>query len=367
MSETSDFAQPHRFFFVHIRRTAGGALRRRLINHFGEFAVYPTRGVDGTDPVKLMLSVEHLRERLAARGDQIRVLTCHLPLCTVEQIEGSFTTMTLLRDPVERTLSSLRDDRETNPTSHSSLEQIYDAGGRFTALRHNEMTKELSFTPAENAGMAKVLSLSPAEIARPDAPQVELGPRPPRARQGAPRRRRRRRSPGALRGLLRRALDPVRLGPRRTRARQHHGCGRGLGELPRPAERGQRARHRALRIREAAGLEPRLITRVGEWMFSPGEMRASSMFLATCTAAAALVFALFGGVATAASMDRAATATPPMPVRRRATRIGCARTAAPSKRAMSAPPMRPRGDAQAEADLRECLHPPGRHVHRRGR
>ena len=183
MSETSDFAQPHRFFFVHIRRTAGGALRRRLINHFGEFAVYPTRGVDGTDPVKLMLSVEHLRERLAARGDQIRVLTCHLPLCTVEQIEGSFTTMTLLRDPVERTLSSLRDDRETNPTSHGSLEQIYDAGGRFTALRHNEMTKELSFTPAENAGMAKVLSLSPAEIARPDAPRVELG----QATSSAPR------------------------------------------------------------------------------------------------------------------------------------------------------------------------------------
>ena len=42
-------AEPHFFFFVHIMKTAGGSLRRRLINHFGEAAVYPTRRLDGTD------------------------------------------------------------------------------------------------------------------------------------------------------------------------------------------------------------------------------------------------------------------------------------------------------------------------------
>jgi len=163
-----------RFFFVHIRKTAGTALRRRLINHFGELAVYPTRGVDGADPVKLMLSVDHLRRRLAARRDQIRVVTCHVPLCAVDQLDGPFTTLTLLRDPVERTLSSLRDERKTHASARQrSLEEIYDAGGPFTQLRHNQMTKVLALTPAENARMAKALSLTPAEMAR-DARRLEV-------------------------------------------------------------------------------------------------------------------------------------------------------------------------------------------------
>jgi hypothetical protein len=34
--------QAHRFFFVRMQRTAGTALRQRMVNHFGEAAVYPT-------------------------------------------------------------------------------------------------------------------------------------------------------------------------------------------------------------------------------------------------------------------------------------------------------------------------------------
>ena len=77
-----------------------------------------------------MLSVDHLRERLAARGDQIKVITGHFPLCTTELIDGPFTTLTLLREPVERTLSYLRHDREKEAADRKRpLEQIYDAAG----------------------------------------------------------------------------------------------------------------------------------------------------------------------------------------------------------------------------------------------
>jgi hypothetical protein len=144
--------QPHRFFFVHMQKTAGMALRQRLINHFGEPAVYPTRGVDGTDPVELVLSIDYLLERLAARGDQIRVITGHFPLCTTELIDGRFTTLTLLREPVERTLSYLRHHRENEPSDrHKSLEEIYDDPLRFHGLAHNHMTKMLSLTSEEMA------------------------------------------------------------------------------------------------------------------------------------------------------------------------------------------------------------------------
>jgi hypothetical protein len=141
---------PHRYFFVHMQKTAGMALRHRLINHFGEAAVYPTRGVDGRDPVKLVLSIDYLRERLAARGDEVRVITGHFPLCTTELIGGRVTTLTLLREPVERTLSYLRHHRENEEADrHKSLEQIYDDPFRFHGFAHNHMTKMLSLTPEE--------------------------------------------------------------------------------------------------------------------------------------------------------------------------------------------------------------------------
>jgi hypothetical protein len=132
--------QPHRYFFVHIMRTGGGALRRRLINHFGDAAVYPTKGLDGTDPTKLYLSIDYLRERLEARGDQIRVITGHFPLRAAELIDGRLTTLTLLREPVERTLSRLRRIARRKP-----LEEGYDD----LRLERNHMTKVLSLTPAE--------------------------------------------------------------------------------------------------------------------------------------------------------------------------------------------------------------------------
>jgi hypothetical protein len=142
--------QPHRYFFVHMQKTAGIALRERLINHFGEAAVYPTRGVDGTDPVELVISIDHLRERLAARGDQVQVITGHFPLCTTELLDGRFTTLTLLREPVERTLSYLRHHRENERADrHKSLEEIYDDPFRFHGLAHNHMTKMLSLRPEE--------------------------------------------------------------------------------------------------------------------------------------------------------------------------------------------------------------------------
>lgn len=139
-----------RYFFVHMQKTGGTALRLRLMNHFGERAVYPTKRVDGVDRVTLVLSIDYLRERLAARGDEIRVITGHFPLCTTELLGGGFTTLTLLREPVERTLSYLRHHRENEAADrHKSLEEIYDDPFRFHGFAHNHMTKMLSLEPEE--------------------------------------------------------------------------------------------------------------------------------------------------------------------------------------------------------------------------
>jgi hypothetical protein len=143
-------ADPQRFFFVHMQKTGGISLYLRMQRQFGGEGVYPD-ATDG-DPVavspQLMLPV--LLERWAARRDEIRVVTGHFPLCTTELLDANFTTFTVLRDPVERTLSYLRHHRETTPAdSELPLEEIYEDPGNFRHFIENHMVKMLSLRSEE--------------------------------------------------------------------------------------------------------------------------------------------------------------------------------------------------------------------------
>jgi hypothetical protein len=136
-----------RCFFLHLQKTGGTALWRRLKQQFDPTTVYPGPG-DGRPP-DTVISVDHLLERWKIRGDEIRIVTGHFPLCTTELLGGTFTTLTLVRDPVERTLSYLRHHRETGgDATERSLEEIYDDPVRFELL-HNHMVKMLSLTTEE--------------------------------------------------------------------------------------------------------------------------------------------------------------------------------------------------------------------------
>ena len=149
-----------RFFFMHLQKTAGTALWRRLQHQFDEQSIYPGPG-DG-DPPEAVLSVGHLIERWTARRDQIRVVTGHFPLCTIAMLGAPFVTLTVLREPVERTLSALRDQQERGPELRGSpLEVIYDDPVRASLMR-NHMVKMLSLTTDEMTDGA----LTPIELTR---------------------------------------------------------------------------------------------------------------------------------------------------------------------------------------------------------
>ena len=70
------------YFFVHLQKTGGTALFRRLRHHFGVDAVYPTPEDQGV-PERPSTSTS---SPSASRGhrDQIRVVTGHFPLCAAE-------------------------------------------------------------------------------------------------------------------------------------------------------------------------------------------------------------------------------------------------------------------------------------------
>jgi hypothetical protein len=141
-------AERRRFFFCHLQKTGGTTLIRRIRQNFDEGAVYPYSG-DG-DRVARVISVEHLLSVWNARSDEIDVVTGHYPLCTTELLGHEFSTLTLLRHPLSRTVSYLRHQRrERHPDADLSLEAIYEDQMRFGGLIHNHMTKMLSLSCEE--------------------------------------------------------------------------------------------------------------------------------------------------------------------------------------------------------------------------
>jgi Sulfotransferase family len=157
-----------RFFFVHIQKTGGTSLFMRLSQFFDEAAVYPNNSDGDLFNGAPQFSVPHLTRRWIDRGDEIRLVSGHFPLCTAELLGGGFTTLTVLREPVERTLSYLRHFRAMTPeASDKSLEEIYEDPVRFRRLVHNHMVKMFALTPSEmNFGMMTEIQFTSAHLAR---------------------------------------------------------------------------------------------------------------------------------------------------------------------------------------------------------
>lgn len=170
MSETEPDAavEPQRYFFVHMLKTGGTAMFLRLREQYGEAAVYPNATDGDVMTVAPQFVTATLLERWPVRGPDIRVMIGHLPLCTTELLGVPFTTLTMLREPVARTLSFLQFHRKLIPADADlSLEQIYDDHVRFDSLIHNHMVKMLSLTPDEmTADMLTPVEFTPARLAR---------------------------------------------------------------------------------------------------------------------------------------------------------------------------------------------------------
>ena len=133
---------PERFFFVHVQKTAGTSLNIRLGHQFAPQEIYPDDSDGDQLTVMPQLDMGVLEARWSARRDQIRLVTGHFPLATTELLGGGFATFTVLREPVERTLSYLRHYRKmTREARALSLEEIYEDPLRYEGLIHDHMTK----------------------------------------------------------------------------------------------------------------------------------------------------------------------------------------------------------------------------------
>jgi hypothetical protein len=141
-------AERERFFFVHVMRTGGTTLEQQLRRSFPPAEVFPNPAIDFPEgDVMHHLEVPYLLGLPPERLDTIRLFYGHFPYIVTEMLDADVVTLTLLRDPVERTLSLLRVMREQRPAWRElTLEQIYDDVNMFPRLIHNHQTKVFSIT-----------------------------------------------------------------------------------------------------------------------------------------------------------------------------------------------------------------------------
>jgi hypothetical protein len=149
-------------FFIHVMKTGGTTVFRNLRANYALDELYPYRKLDiqfdgPRVDVRHHLSVPYLVGLAPERHRRIRVYTGHFPLVVTELLGGRFTTVTLLRDPVERTISLLRQfrrkaewlDPDQPYMASQSVEEVYADPIVFEPLIHNHQTKIFSMRASD--------------------------------------------------------------------------------------------------------------------------------------------------------------------------------------------------------------------------
>lgn len=129
------------FFFVHVMKTGGSTFLQHLKANFGPGEVYPLVREDGIyQDVRALVALDLERRK------RIRAYAGHFPYVAAGLV-GADITLSMLRDPVDRTISFLRHAKRHSPRlKDAALEQIYEDPVMFPLLIDNYQTKIFSMT-----------------------------------------------------------------------------------------------------------------------------------------------------------------------------------------------------------------------------
>ena len=143
-------AEP-RLFFIHVMKTGGTTFRRHMEEQLGADRVYPN-AEDASDRFAAYTSVQRLQDVPAERWDRLDAVAAHLPYFASTVLDQPFVTAAILRDPVERTISHLRNSQRTDPKYHGmTLEQLYDHPFLFSLQIHNHQVRVFALDRADGA------------------------------------------------------------------------------------------------------------------------------------------------------------------------------------------------------------------------
>lgn len=169
-----------RFLFIHVMKTAGTTFVSHLEQQFGADAIYPNRELDRRFPgdTESYTSINDLLALPAERRETIEVYTGHFPYMVRDMLNIELATFTILRDPVERTISLLKHFKRLQERYRPlSLEAIYDDEYVFRHFIHNHQTKIFSLVPADKPRAILrpiVIDESRLELAKGNLAQVDV-------------------------------------------------------------------------------------------------------------------------------------------------------------------------------------------------
>jgi hypothetical protein len=142
-------SQP-RFFFVKVMKTGGGTFLQHVLANFERDQVYPYKPLD-RDIYVANFGIDYLTGLPPNRRARIRVYTGHFPFVAAQLLETELVTITILRDPVERTISYLKHCKRYHEQHRSlSLEEIYEDPFFFSTLIRDHQAKLFAMTRDDN-------------------------------------------------------------------------------------------------------------------------------------------------------------------------------------------------------------------------
>jgi AraC-like DNA-binding protein len=139
-----------RFFFIHIMKTGGGTFVQHIRANFERDEVYPCAELD-PERHNPRFNIRYLTALPPERLARIRLYMGHFPFLAAQLLGVELVTITILRDPVERTISFLKHCKRYNEHHHAlSLEHIYEDTFQFWTLIRNHQTKLFAMTRGDN-------------------------------------------------------------------------------------------------------------------------------------------------------------------------------------------------------------------------
>lgn len=156
------------YFFIHVMKTAGTSFVFYMQQALGRDCVFPQEG----DALTAHFMLDELRAASHERGTRLRGYSGHFPAFAADLV-GATKTVTLLRHPVERTISYLKQCRRSHK-HHAGLrlEKVYADEFYFKAFIENHQTKIFSMTPGD--GVESYMDAIAIDATRLDAAKERL-------------------------------------------------------------------------------------------------------------------------------------------------------------------------------------------------
>ncbi len=165
----------NKFLFIHVMKTGGTSFADIVGANFSPSERYPDACVAGNAEIfrriEAYLFVPGLVADVNALSGKLRLVRGHVPYAVRSLLQNSYVAMTLLRNPVDRTLSYLTHCRRYHAEHHKlELEDIYEDPWFYATFIQNYQCKIFSMTAQESLAEDRLVDNSPRL-----PPRQELG------------------------------------------------------------------------------------------------------------------------------------------------------------------------------------------------